>query len=251
MKCRLLETGCNTGFFNMALDEVMLSQVEETKVPTLRFYGWKPACISIGYFQNVTKQVNEAECEKRGVDIVRRMTGGGTVYHKDELTYTIITPLENPLAADDILQSYKNVSQGLIESLNLMGVEADFRPLNDLVSGGRKISGNAQTRKKHCMLQHGTILLNVDAVEMFRLLRVESEKMRDKMIKAVEDSVTSVKKETGKNFSLDEASKIFAKGFEKALNLEYDRKPLSEEEKTLAEKTAQKKYSTREWNYMR
>ena len=89
-KIRLLETGHKSASYNMALDQVLMSNVEDS-IPILRLYGWKPAAVSIGYFQNLEDEVDVRTCKNLGIDVVRRMTGGGAVLHEYELTYSFIT----------------------------------------------------------------------------------------------------------------------------------------------------------------
>ncbi|MFH1470632.1 MAG: lipoate--protein ligase family protein, partial [Candidatus Micrarchaeota archaeon] len=135
MKIRLLETGASDAFMNMAIDEVLM----ESSEPVLRLYSWKPPAVSIGYFQNLGEEVDSEACGKLGVDVVRRQTGGGAVFHDEELTYSFISR-EFP---KNILESYKWVCSGVIEGLATMGFGAEFAPLNDILVGGKKVSGNA------------------------------------------------------------------------------------------------------------
>lgn len=185
---------------NMGLDESILEHVSSGESPpTIRFYMWKPSAISIGYFQGLDMEVDVGSCKEMGVDVVRRITGGGAVYHDNvgELTYSVVVREKQGLVPKDIMGSYRMIIDGLITGLGKMGVEAEFRPLNDIVVSGKKISGNAQTRRKGCILQHGTILLSVDVETMFKLLRIPSEKMKGKLISKVKESVTSLRSELG------------------------------------------------------
>ena len=250
MKCRFIDGGYSKASYNMGLDEAILDAVSKGISPTtLRFYGWKPHAISIGYFQSASAEVDFNACEKYGVDLVRRITGGGAVYHADEITYSFITPQDSVPA--DILESYGLICSGITEGLKNMGVDSQFAPINDIVSGGKKISGNAQTRRKKCVLQHGTILLDVDAEKMFSLLKVSDEKIRDKMILNVKERVTSIKDILGCEITYEQASNHLKKGFEKALNLKlFDGKP-SGDEVDFALNLILNKYSNSNWNMKR
>src|SRR5208337_3830146 len=97
-------------------------------------------------------EVDLDACRASGVDAVRRLTGGGAVFHDDEITYSIVLPMGHELAPDDILESYRLICSGLIGGLGLLGVKADFEPINDIAVGGKKVSGNAQTRRQGCLL---------------------------------------------------------------------------------------------------
>jgi len=250
MKLRLLETGYKPASLNMGVDESILRHVSEGKSPqTIRFYGWMPPAVSIGYFQGIAEEVDLEACSRFGVDCVRRITGGGAVYHDKELTYSFIAP--EGLVPEDILESYRLICGGLISGFDILGIEAEFAPLNDIVTCGRKISGNAQTRRMKCVLQHGTILLDVDVERMFSLLKVPSEKMRDKLVASVKERVTSVRHSLGREVGFDVAEKAFEKGFESALKMKLVKGELSQSELDYAYKLAQEKYSTREWNMRR
>ena len=247
---RLLLTGHDSAFMNMAIDEAVLHH--QGKVPpTIRFYGWKPAAVSIGYFQSLVEEVDLSRCEGDGIDFIRRITGGGAVFHDRELTYSLITPESDPLIPKDILASYKAICSGIIAGLKDVGVSAEFVPLNDIIAGGKKISGNAQTRRSHCVLQHGTILMDVDVKRMFSLLRVPAEKMRDKLIKAVEERVTSVSAVIGRTVSFGELEKAMIAGFEKELGIKLTMGKLTESEQRMAKRLAEEKYMSRDWRFKR
>src|SRR5688500_3280938 len=183
---RILETGYNNAALNMAIDEALIENIGEA--PVLRIYGWRPEAVSIGYFQSIKEEVDLEKCSKIGVDVVRRLTGGGAVLHEFELTYSFITK-QYP---QKIMESYRWICEAIVVSINRMGFDASFVPLNDIVVKGKKVSGSAQTRRNEVLLQHGTILLGVDVDKMFCVLKVPSEKLRDKIIKDVKERVTSL-----------------------------------------------------------
>ncbi|MDR1862657.1 MAG: lipoate--protein ligase family protein, partial [Treponema sp.] len=159
---RLLRSGYHDCYYNMALDEALLEGVASgASLPALRFFGWKPPAVSLGYFQGLEEEVDLEACRRRGVDVVRRISGGGAVFHQAEITYSLIMPLSHPLAGATITESYRVLCAGVAAGLGRLGVEAVFAPINDILAGGRKISGNAQTRRKGCLLQHGTVLLDL------------------------------------------------------------------------------------------
>lgn len=239
-KIRTLETGFNPAATNMAIDEALMETVGE--VPILRIYGWRPAAVSIGYFQSMNEEVNFAKCREVGVDVVRRLTGGGAVLHECELTYSFISR-EYP---KNIMESYRWICDAIVMSINRLGFDANFVPLNDIVIAGKKVSGNAQTRRKGALLQHGTILLGVDVNKMFSVLKVPSEKLRDKIIKDAKERVTSL---AGTTFD-DMATSLktsFAAKFESKLITD----ALSTREISRARWLANRKYSSKEWNLRR
>jgi lipoate-protein ligase A len=128
----------------------------------------KPAAVSIRCFQSLEEEVNVGNCNNLGIDIVRRMTGGGAVLHEHELTYSFITK-KYPT---NIMESYELICEPVIMCLKDLGFDAKFSPLNDIIVDNKKVSGTAQTRKQDILLQHGTILLDVDVNKMFSVLKV-------------------------------------------------------------------------------
>ena len=178
-KWRLLKTGYKNAFTNMAIDyAVLVANSKNLVPPTVRFYGWEPSAISIGYFQSLEDEINLKKCNELNVDYVRRITGGGAVFHEDELTYSIVISESHPLIAKNILESYGSICGAIINGLSNLGIESTYVPINDILANGKKISGNAQTRKIHTLLQHGTILMDVDIEKMFSVLNVPNEKLR-------------------------------------------------------------------------
>jgi len=256
-KWRLLITKTDSYIEQMAIDEANMNSLlrGETK-PTLRICYFKKPSVSIGFFQSVEKEVNVELCNKLGIEIFRRMTGGGAVY-KDpsgELNYSIIIEEDNFKIPFDIIGSYEKICKAVISGLRELGLKAEFRPINDIIVNGRKISGNAQTRKNGILSQHGTILLNVDVDKMFSVLKVSDEKMRDKIIKDVKKRVTSINDElrkVGKKVGFSEVEKAIVNGFERVFSVELEKGELTAREKEEAERLFREKYSTREWNFWR
>jgi len=228
----------------MALDEMLMKSVGKstTDTPTLRIYGWDPLAVSIGYFQSVEQEVNTEICKKTGVEFVRRVTGGGAVLHDSELTYSFITR-KYP---QNILESYRLICDPIISCLVNLGFnEPRFVPLNDVLVDGKKVSGNAQTRKDGILLQHGTILLDVDLDKMFSVLRIPKQKIHDKMINNVKQRVR------GLNRTFEEASSALERAFSMkfASNLVVDE--ITSQECRDSQMLIETKYGTRAWNWRR
>lgn len=239
-KIRTVETGFNSAALNMAIDEALIESVGE--VPILRTYGWRPAAVSIGYFQSMNEEVDVPKCREIGVDIVRRLTGGGAVLHENELTYSFISRRY----PQNIVESYKWICDAIVISINRLGFDASFVPLNDIVIEGKKVSGNAQTRRKGVLLQHGTILLDVNVNKMFSVLKVPSEKLRDKIIKDVKERVTSLAGTTYDDMATSLKASFAVKSEAKLIA-----DTLSTEEISHARWLAERKYSNNEWNLRR
>ncbi|MFP4523830.1 MAG: biotin/lipoate A/B protein ligase family protein [Candidatus Woesearchaeota archaeon] len=247
---RLIRTIETDGARQMAIDEAILTHRIKGEVPnTLRFFTWKPECLTIGYFQDLDKEVDTERARTLGVDIVRRYTGGGAVFHDDELTYSLAVSEQD--VPQDIIGSYEAICGAITKGLERAGVHAEFRPVNDIVVNNKKISGNAQTRKEGVVLQHGTVLVDVDVKKLFSLLRVSDEKMKGQMIKTVEERVTSLSSELGRPVSMDELQDSLIAGFEEAFDVRFEERGLTESELSLAEELRAEKYSTKEWRELR
>ncbi|PNX49232.1 MAG: lipoate--protein ligase [Thermoplasmata archaeon M11B2D] len=249
---RLIQTGMNTAFSNMAIDQAILVANSKGKVPpTVRFYGWMPPAISIGYFQSLTDEIDIQACERFGVDYVRRITGGGAVFHEKELTYSIVIPESHVEIPKNIMASYGRICGAVIKGLQHIGIESIYAPINDIVAGGRKISGNAQTRKLQTVLQHGTVLMDVDVNKMFSVLRVPNEKIKDKLIADVKQRVTSVRHLLGKEMHFTQVAEAMKTGFEEEFHVELIDGMLRKEEIALAEQFEKERFSAKQWNHRR
>jgi lipoate---protein ligase len=238
-------------YTNMSLDEAICNSVRNNKsFTTIRLYSWNPSAISIGHFQSMENEVNITECLKQNIDAVRRRTGGGAVYHDryGEITYSIIGNID--LFPNDIIKSYEYICTPIINSLKKIGIDATFSPINDVIFNDKKISGNAQTRKNGILLQHGTILFDVDVDKMFSLLKVGKEKIADKLIQSVKKRVTCIKEHSdiSKTVFLKILEEEFAKHF---FNNDYEISNYSNEELKEAEKLSNEIYKSNDWNYMR
>ena len=248
-KWRIIGLSANNAAINMAFDEAISEAVrQKDSPPTIRFYKWTPSAVSIGYFQSLKDEVDTELCKSLGVDVVRRRTGGGAVYHdgNGEITYSVIAP--ESLFPAGITESYHIICNWTVDALQKLGISSEFKPINDIITGGKKISGNAQTRRKGVLLQHGTILYKLDVARMFSLLKVPKEKISDKFISDVKQRVTSV---TDINQAITEKQLTDALVEAYTAGKDFEFGNVTEKEKADADRLAKTRYSTDEWNYMR
>jgi lipoate-protein ligase A len=253
---RLLRLETKDAFSNMAIDEAIVTARIEGRVPnTLRFYRWNPSAVSIGRFQNVFNEVNVENCKEQGIDIVRRITGGGTVYHdsEGEITYSVIVK-EEDLGTQDVVVAYRTICNGLIEAAKILGVKANFNPGDprncpNITINEKKISGSAQFHKGGVLLQHGTFLLDVDLTKMFSFLKVPWAKSITDVLCVAKEKITSIKHELASNVTIEEAHQALIKGFQRSFNTKFlTREQLTPYEQKLAEKLRREKYATERWN---
>ena len=183
------ESHFKCGAHNMAVDSAIAGAVGAGRQPaTLRLYGWRPFCLSLGYGQRA-READTAALRQRGWGLVRRPTGGKAILHGDELTYSLCLPQDHPLASGDIVESYRRLSAGLLRALDLLGLSARANPAREharsepdgpvcflqpshyeILVDGRKLIGSAQLRRKGVMLQHGTLPLCGDVARICDVL---------------------------------------------------------------------------------
>jgi lipoate-protein ligase A len=259
---RILKLDSFDAAMNMAVDEaILLSRVAGLVPNTLRFYRWNPSAVSIGRFQKLENEVLLENCKRLGVDTVRRISGGGTVYHdsEGEVTYSVVAKMED-LRSKDIAEVYSRVYAAISEALRVVGITSDYSPGDakncpNLTVNGKKISGSAQANKSGVILQHGTLLLDVDLIKMFTLLRVPWANSCMQVVNVAKGKITSVKKELGHSMTPETAANAIAHGFTVALNLPVvedvlrSKDSMTTEEKALAERLYEEKYSTKDWNF--
>ncbi len=236
----------------MAVDEAMLEARIRGLVPnTLRLYFFSPSAVTIGYFQRIREVVDLEYAGKIGVDVVRRVTGGGAVYHDEygEVTYCVV--LDRASVPDDIIESYRYVCSGLISAIRKFGLAARFVPVNDIVVNGKKISGSAQIRRRGVLMQHGTLMYNTDIYTLGRLLKVPEEKLRAHGVNSIYARVTTISRELKRVVDRDEVVEKIIGGFREALDIELEESSLTGWERKMAEELVERKYSRVEWNYRR
>jgi lipoate-protein ligase A len=250
---RFLDLRINDAYTNMATDEALTKARGEEKAPdTLRFYMWKPSAVTLGYFQSVEDEVDLDALKRYGIDLNRRISGGGAVLNsaEGEITYSIVMDENDPRISSDPTESYRYLCHGIIEGLAELGIKADFKPINDIIVGSKKVSGNAQIRRYGAVLHHGTILVDFDPKQMFSVLKISDVKISDKLIQQAEERVTSIRKVVGRNVGFDEVRAAMEKGFAKALGVELVRGELSPYERELVA-GFREKYASREWRFRR
>jgi len=150
-----------------------------------------------------------------------------------------------------ILDSYKRICGAIIKGLRNLGIVSKYSPINDILTNHKKISGNAQTRKLKTVLQHGTIIMDVDVEKMFSLLKVPDEKIKDKLIEDVRNRVTSIKNILNLDISFRDVADAMKKGFEEEFNINLIDGDLTQEELNLAHLFERECFSSDEWNYRR
>ncbi|TFF92720.1 MAG: lipoate--protein ligase family protein [Promethearchaeota archaeon] len=250
---RFIPLKIRNGSWNMALDEAILEAVIQKKSPyTIRFYKWNPSTASIGRNQSLKDEVDEDFCNKRGFNIVRRITGGGAVFHdsKREITYSIVCPIRflKNLNAYKVLEQFELINQGIIEALNMYGLESEKGIIHcpAIFLDGKKFSGNAQARRKGYLLQHGTILLKIDPELMYSVLKTPPNVSKNKMVRSVRAKCVGIQDKI-QNYEELKFIKFLKNGFEKIFQIDLKEGDFSDYELNLAKKLVEEKYNKDKW----
>lgn len=270
-KWYFINSGVKSGSYNMALDECLIKwQCEEGFLPTLRFYEWENPTVTIGYFQK-NQEISLEALKKYNGDFVRRQTGGRSVLHHDELTYSVIVPESYPNMPASVTDAYRVISMGILEGYKLLGLDASFsvpktadeknqlkNPASavcfdapswyEVVVNDKKIAGSAQTRQKGSILQHGSVPLNIDVDMLYDLYIFSSDAVRDRMKKRFLDRATWINAESATPKTMADLYKAFEKGFEIGLDIELVPYELTEAQEKEVQELATTKYGTEEWN---
>jgi lipoyltransferase/lipoate-protein ligase len=252
---RLLSLQTNNAYMNMAIDEAILNELIIGKVPnTLRFYRWNPSAVSIGRNQNPGNQVHIDSCKQQGVDIVRRISGGGTVYHdfEGEVTYSVAARTSD-FGTGDIVSVYFKICNAITDALRLLEVSADFsggdaKNCPNLTVNGKKISGSSQIITHGVVLQHGTLLRSVDLPKMFTLLKLNNVSCTQ-AAEIAKRKITSIQDELGHNIAPETIADALAQGFRAILKIQLEEGELTPSEVENANKLYIEKYSNEKWNF--
>lgn len=268
-----INSGEGTPSFNMALDEALLNWHSQGLIPpVIRFYGWQPAALSIGYFQKVEKEIDMEAVERLGLGFVRRPTGGRGVLHEHELTYSIIVSEAYPDMPETVTEAYRVLSEGLLKGFQNLGLEAYFsvpdtenkradlkKPKSavcfdapswyEMVVEGKKVAGSAQTRQKGVILQHGAILIDLDAEKLLSVFKFQNEEAKERMRIKIPEKAVAINSLRAKPATAEECVVAFKAGFEQAMSIELEPYILTEQQLAEVKALEQKKYANSEWNF--
>jgi lipoate-protein ligase A len=246
MNWRIINTGEEfSEAMHHAIDEVMTEKMESGDLePTLRFWYRKNPSVPFGRFQSLEDEVEVKYTEENSIEVVRRITGGGAMFAEpgNVITYSIYLPGDQ--VPEDIEESYRQLDRFAVEALQELGVEASYKPLNDIEHEEGKLGGAAQLRKDDAVLHHTTMSYDLDTAEMLRVLRIGKEKVSDKAVKSAEQRVSRIS---------DHADHPREEVIEKMIRNFSDGKQAEDaevEEETLEEarELAEEKFSSEDWN---
>ena len=258
---RLIDTGPLAGPANMAVDEALLNSFDPAdSLPVLRLYGWEPPAFSLGKFQVADEVLDLAHCRAAGIPVVRRVTGGGVIYHAAELTYSIVCAQRHIPDATSVKGAFRTLCGFLLLAYNRLGLDASFavdrhhghgrlgertpfcfagKEEYDILVGGRKLGGNAQRRIRETVFQHGSIPLENRLSMALPFLRERPT--------GVEEGTVSLA-ELGVTLPVERLKGVFVEAFRESLGIVFEESGLTIAEAEMAERLLREKYENDGWN---
>ncbi|PAV29272.1 lipoate--protein ligase [Virgibacillus profundi] len=229
---------------NLAIEEYILENFGE-KDTYLLFYVNKPSII-IGRNQNTIEEINTEYVDKNGIKVVRRLSGGGAVYHDEQnLNFSFITKDDG-----NSFQNFAKFTEPMVQALNKLGVPAEMQGRNDLAVKGRKISGNAMFSTKGRMFSHGTLMLDSEIENVVSALKVSKEKIESKGIKSIRSRVANISEFLEEKITMDEFKEIILRHVFDVEDInDIPRYELTEEDWKNIHKISEKRYQQWEWNF--
>jgi lipoate-protein ligase A len=254
----ILEKNPHSGSWNMAVDDFLFRSLSDEPQTFLRFYRWKRPTASLGYSQDIRKVLDVEYCQKHGIDIVRRMTGGKLVLHSREVTYSLCSS-DSGTFTSTLADSYRLVSQALMRGLEKMGLRpclADAPPLSyvrgnlpcfsypardEIEIDGKKIIGSAQKRTGLKFIQHGSIPLEEDdrLLETISLLEKNKGEVR----------MASLSQALGRQVRFDRAVECLTSGISEFFNVELAPKEFNAGERKLISEIEKERYASKDWTF--
>lgn len=220
---RLLDTGLLPAADNMALDAVLLDGVNNGESPnTLRFERFSSTCVLVGYNQNVDDEVDLDYCRDHGIDVNRRISGGGTILMEPSiLGWELVARKEVLPGWGSVDTIYRVLCQGCVLALQQLGVKAQFRPHNDIEVNGKKISGTGGVELGDAFLFHGTVLVDLDLERMVNALRTPAAKLADKGISSLQERLTWLGRELEQVPAIQKIIAALVDGFKEVLAVDF------------------------------
>ena len=245
-KWRLVDSGFVAPPESVALDEVILEAHTEGLVPdTLHFYCRSTPTISVGYFQSIAESLDLEECRRRGVSIIRRKSGGGSIYtDQGQLIFALV--LHERDLPKDRTESFKVICSALSAALSSLGVDARYRPMNDIEVGGKKVSGSAQLRRKGSVLHHGTVIVEADLAVMDAVLNVKAAQSRGTARPS--ERVVSLSSLLGEKISVGSVKDAIVKHLASTFAVAIEPSALVDWECARSTQLVKERYSRDEWN---
>ena len=246
MQVRLLEIEYpDDPNLSLATEEAIFHEVRRgNSPPTFRFYRHRNAVI-LGCFQLAEQELDMDVINDKKIEIVKRFTGGGAVYHDmGNLNFSLITKDVFGIKTD-VTKLYSTMITGAVNAFKRLGIPAESGKLNDVTANGKKILGAAASIRDNALVFHACVLVNVDLKTLASSLKVPGEKLKDKGVKTILERVANVYDISGNN--IDDVKRSLLDSYGESLSLEFKQGELTESEKRIAKELHEKKYKNRDW----
>ncbi len=245
---RVIDTGLRPAAENIALNRALLEARQAEAAPrTLRFLRFLPSAL-VGFHQSVAQELDTDYCAAHGIAIQRRITGGGAIYFDETQLGWELYLDKRTFGTADMLEIARRVCETAAAGIRALGVDARFRPRNDIEVDGRKISGTGGAFDGDAILYQGTLLIDFDVERMLRVLRIPAEKLSGKAIASARERVVNLRELLGTPPDLDEVKRALTRAFAEGFGVEFDEAGLTpfEEQRYRA---ALAEIDTPEWVY--
>jgi len=229
---RLLDTGLRPAAENMALDRALLESCQAGAPNTLRFLRFQPSAL-IGFHQSARQELELDYCRKAGIAVSRRITGGGALYCDEGQIGWELYVNRRTFATADMMAIARKVCEMAVAGLRALGVDAAFRPRNDIEVKGRKIGGTGGAFDGDALLYQGTVLIDFDVERMLKVLRIPQEKLSDKAIASARERITTLRALLGRAPSVDGVQAALTEAFAQGFGVEIQKGELSAAEQEL------------------
>ncbi len=262
---RLLITPPNDGATNMAIDEAMAEAAAAGEAPpTLRFYQWEPPCLSLGRNQPVA-EVDRVVCARLGYDVVRRPTGGRSILHTDELTYSVTGAISEPRLAGGVLDAYLRLAEALQLALERLGLPVHKAPGStrtgpdvsaacfevpsayEITVAGKKLIGSAQSRRQGWVLQHGSLPLTGDITRVVDCLHLPAAGERAALHEMLATRATTLAEVMPQPPSFDEVAQVMIEAFQATLDIDLEPGTLDPNEEARVTRLLASHYRSEAW----
>ncbi|MFH0789845.1 MAG: DUF116 domain-containing protein [Pseudomonadota bacterium] len=245
---RIIDTGLLSGAENMAWDEALLTARVQGIIPdTLRYLRFSPAVALVGYHQAVAEEIRLDYCQQEGIEINRRITGGGAIFFDEgQLGWELIASRKSISLGLTMEEITEALCRAAVRGLRTLGLEARFRPRNDIEIQGRKISGTGAAFEGDAFLFQGTLLIDFHLEHLIKALRIPTEKLNHKELTSARERVTSLKEQLGKRPPLEKVKKALEKGFSAELGFRFQSGAITGPEEALFREKCPRMQST-EW----
>lgn len=247
---RIIDTDLADPAYTAAVDDVLLESLASGEgAPSLHLYRRDPPAVTLGYFLKTDEVVRLDRARSLGISIIRRKSGGGAIYtDPGQLIYGLVV---TPFSGEDVAMSFSRYCTALSRAICSLGIEAYYAPPNDVEVGGRKVSGSAQKRKGRALLQHGTVILQLDRENMEKVLVPPADRLDRHGAKSMGERVMGLNEVAERKIELSKLKEAVSRELASAAGVELTPGELTTTEQDMVDHLVRTRYGSDEWNLRR